>query len=127
MSHPPLTPFAVTPPGYQRYRLLRGSLLIIEGVIGAGKTTLGHSLAAYLNQIGIPTRFYPEYVNPELLAQYIADMPRYAYTFQLFMLRVRCDTYREAQLFTATGGIALIDRSLPGDLAFAPMQYDNDN
>ena len=114
-------------PEYQCYRSLRGSLVLIEGIIGAGKTTLGKSLETYLNGIGLVAKFFPEYVNRPLLSQYILNMKRYAYSFQLFMLGRRIEIYREAERFSATGGIAIVDRSLPGDVAFARMQYQNGN
>ena len=112
---------------YDTFKSLKGGVFTIEGVIGVGKTTVGRSLEKYLNDIGIRANFYPEYVNKELLAQYIGDMKRYAYAFQMIMLCKRIEIYRDAERYADTGGVALIDRSIIGDMTFAKMQYDNGN
>lgn len=114
-------------PLYEKYKSLKGGRFTIEGIIGVGKTTFGKSAEAFLNSIGLSAKFYPEYVNKDMLAQYIADMKKYAYAFQMVMLCKRIEIYREAERFAATGGIALIDRSLIGDMTFAKMQKDNGN
>lgn len=119
--------FAARHPQFNRFKCLKGSVFTIEGIIGVGKTTLGRSIESYLNEIGLPTKFFPEYINAELLAQYISDMKRYAYTFQMVMLCKRIEIYREAERYAATGGIALVDRSIIGDMTFAQMQHDNGN
>lgn len=110
-----------------QYKFIRGGVYTIEGIIGVGKTTVGRSLEKYLNDIGITAKFFPEYVNKELLRQYIGDMKRYAYCFQMVMLCKRIEIYREAERFAATGGVAFIDRSIIGDMTFARMQYVNGN
>lgn len=107
---------------YNKYRHLRGGIFIIEGLIGVGKSTLGSSIEHYLNSIYISCKFFPEYTNKSLLDQYISDMSKYAFTFQLFMLSKRIEIYRQAEEFSKTGGISIIDRSIFGDMAFAYMQ-----
>lgn len=112
---------------YNTYKSLKSSVFTIEGIIGVGKTSLGKSLEKYLNNINIKAKFYPEYVNKELLCQYINDMKKYAYSFQLVMLFKRIEIYREAERFAASGGVALIDRSIIGDMTFAHLQKNNGN
>ena len=119
--------FASRNPSYDRFKSLRGSVFTLEGIIGVGKTTLGRSLEKYLDEIGISAKFFPEYVNKRLLGQYIGDMKRYAYSFQMIMLCKRIEIYRDAERFAATGGVAIIDRSIIGDKTFARMQKDNGN
>ncbi len=119
--------FASRHPKYDTYRPLIGGIFTIEGIIGVGKSTSGRSLERYLNEVGLKTKFYPEYVNETLLTQFINDMPRYAYPFQLIMLYKRLEIYREAESFAKTGGIALIDRSIIGDMTFARMQKAKGN
>ena len=119
--------FVTRKPEYEKFKSLKGSVFTIEGIIGVGKTTLGKSLELYLNNIGLSAKFFPEYFNKKLLGQYIGNMKRYAYSFQMIMLCKRIEIYREAEKFAATGGIALIDRSIIGDMTFARMQKDNGN
>lgn len=106
---------------------LRGSIYLIEGIIAVGKTTCGKSLEKFLKDIGLEARFYQEYVNEVRLAEYISDMKKYAFSFQMFMLEKRIEIYRQAEEFASKGGIAFIDRSIVGDVTFAQMQRDNGN
>lgn len=119
--------FANRNPIYEKYKSLKAGVYTIEGIIGVGKTTLGKSLEDFLNKNGLKAKFFPEYVNKKLLGQYISNMPKYAYGFQMFMLAKRIETYRQAELFASTGGIALIDRSILGDNTFCDMQLQNGN
>ncbi len=106
----------------RKFRSFRGQIIVLEGLIGVGKTTLGHSLETYFKKIGLKARFFPEFKNEQLLGQYINDMDKYSYTFQIAMLMARIETYQQAHEFSEQGGISIIDRSLPGDYTFASMQ-----
>lgn len=108
-----------------KYRCLPGSIITLEGLIGAGKSTLGIALESYLKSIGLEAKFFPEYVCKPLLNQYIANMPKYAYPFQIIMLQKRFEIYHRAHEYSLTGGIAIVDRSLIGDYTFAKMQHDS--
>ena len=119
--------FSERHPDFRQYQSLIGSVILLEGLVGVGKTTVGYSLEDYLNKIGLKAKFYCEYVNSELLNQYISNMSKYAYCFQLVMLTKRFEIYSEALRFTEQGGIAIVDRSLIGDYTFAMMQYQNGN
>jgi len=119
--------FAKRHPDYRRFKSLKAGVYTIEGTVGIGKSTLGSSLAHYLNAAEVPAKFFPEYVNKDLLNQYISDMKKYAFPFQLCMLFKRIEIYREAGIFAASGGVAIIDRSMTGDYTFAKMQHANGN
>ena len=108
-------------------RCLVGSIIGLEGLIGAGKTTFGKSMVDFLNKNGIKAKFFKEFVNQKLLKQYIFDMKKYSYTFQIIMAIKRLEIYREAVEYSKTGGIAVIDRTLLGDATFSLMQYENGN
>lgn len=114
-------------PLYDKFKHLRSGIYVIEGIIGAGKTTFGKSAENYLNNIGLECKFFPEYVNIDLLNQFIGDMKKYAYPFQMLMLFKRVETYKEAERYAKTGGISLIDRSIAGDMSFAKMHVQNGN
>lgn len=111
-------------PLYNNYKSLIGGVYTLEGLIGVGKTCLGISIVSFLNSIGLNAQFFPEYVNKDFLNEYIEDMPRYSYAYQVMMLCKRIEIYKDAQRFAATGGIAIIDRSLIGDMTFARMQKE---
>jgi deoxyadenosine/deoxycytidine kinase len=114
-------------PKYEKYRSMRGGVYTLEGGVAGGKSTAGRSMANKLNEMGISAQFFPEYVNRRLLRQFIRDMNRYAYSFQMLMLFKRIEIYNEAERFANTGGIAIIDRSIMGDMTFARMQMENGN
>lgn len=111
-------------PDNRRYRMFVGTEIVLEGLIGIGKSTLGRSLAKYLNSIGYNAKTFYEFVNNEFLSLYINDMEKYAFSFQVIMARERLRVYEEARKHTESGGISIIDRSLIGDVAFAVMQRD---
>lgn len=115
--------FAPRPDNYAKYRLLRGSIIGLEGIIGAGKSTSGRSLERYLKKQGIRARYYPEFRNDEYLSLYISDMEKHAFGFQMFVLQTRISIYHEALAFADAGGVSIVDRCLSGDYAFALMQY----
>ena len=114
-------------PMYEKLRMLKGGIYIIEGIIGVGKTTLGNSLEHYLNNVGLKCKFFKEYLNEDLLNQFIGDMKSYAYFFQMVMLIKRIEIYKQAEEFSKLGGVSFIDRSLIGDMTFAKMHYINKN
>ena len=117
--------FTSVNPDQDKYRRLAGSIITLEGLIGVGKSTLGLLLEKYLNCIGINTKFFPEYICEPLLNQYIGNMDKYAYSFQIIMLQKRLDIYQRAHEYALGGGIAIVDRSLIGDYTFAKMQHKN--
>ena len=107
----------------RRWSCLRGHVITIEGLIGAGKSTLGRSLVQYLTNIGLDAKFYSEFVHLPLLEQYISNMSKYGYSFQIIMVRERLRIYRVAMEAADRGEISIIDRCMLGDVAFARMLH----
>lgn len=92
-------------------------MIIIEGQIGVGKTTIGEILE---QRFGIP--LYRELGNPHtlsLLDKFYADKRRWAFTLQIHFLNERFRMIK--QIFAAGGGI--LDRSIFGDRIFAEMLH----
>nr|QBK90819.1 MAG: deoxynucleoside kinase [Pithovirus LCPAC201] len=108
----------------RKWACLRGHVITIEGLIGAGKSTLGRSLVAYLKGLGLDATFYSEFVHLPLLEQYIGDMKKYGYGFQIIMVKERLRIYKIASEAAKRGIIAIVDRCMLGDIAFAKMLYD---
>lgn len=105
-------------------RFFIGHIIIIEGLISAGKTTLGKSLEKLFKDYSIKCIFFIEYKNAQLLSIYVNDMANEAYGYQIMMLRERIHVYELAEQKAKEGYVVLIDRSKAGDLAFALMQYN---
>src|SRR3990167_5943525 len=111
-----IRPFSRIHPYYEALRHLRGSIILIEGIIGAGKTTLAYKMTDLLTRVGIPVKFFEENVNGYLLDLFLKDMKKYAFAFQLLMPAQRRNIYLQAMEFSRMyNGVSIIDRSLYGD------------
>jgi len=102
--------------------MLGGKVIVLEGLIGVGKSTLGRSFEKHLQDNNIEVVWMSEPINQVLLELYISDMTKYAFPFQVIIARERIQIYKEARRLAAEGKVVFIDRGLPGDLAFAYMQ-----
>ena len=94
-------------------------MIIIEGQIGAGKTTMGEILE---RRFDIP--LYRELGNPDtlhLLDRFYADKSRWAFTMQIHFLNERFRMIKD--IHSAGGG--LLDRSIFGDRIFAELLHDD--
>ncbi|WP_434757036.1 deoxynucleoside kinase [Borrelia puertoricensis] len=94
-------------------------MIVIEGLIGAGKTTLGYVLSKEFN---IP--FYSE-LNSEftlsMLDKFYKDKSRWAFLVQINFLNERFKLIKS--VFKTKGGI--LDRSIYGDRVFASLLNDS--
>lgn len=99
--------------------------VIIEGNIGAGKSTFAKALTLALKKAGVNAEYLPEpdeNTNP-FLADYYADPKRYAFTMQMHLLGRRYAMTQYAQWGALCGkGWFVMDRSYFGDLCFANVQ-----
>jgi deoxyadenosine/deoxycytidine kinase len=94
-------------------------VIIIEGQIGVGKTTVGELLERELD-----ISLYRELQHEEtlsLLDRFYADQPRWAFTLQVHFLNER---FRMIKQITRDGGGAL-DRSIYGDRIFADVLHED--
>src|SRR3990167_5625706 len=89
-------------------------IVAIEGSIGVGKTTLGQLLQSHF---GSKAKYFPEAFLQPMLKLYLSDMSRYAFSFQAVIARERMEMTRNALAWKNQGGIAILDRSVLGDLA----------
>ncbi|AAX17574.1 deoxyguanosine kinase [Borrelia turicatae 91E135] len=96
-----------------------GLVIVIEGLIGVGKTTLGHVLSKEFN---IP--FYSELNNEftlSMLDKFYKDKSRWAFLVQINFLNERFKLIKS--IFKTKGGI--LDRSIYGDRVFASLLNDS--
>lgn len=113
-------------PDYRLLCHLRGSIIVLEGLIAVGKSTLGLSLCRYLNRIGIQAEWFSEDIPKLLLELYISDQKKYAFAFQTIIATRRIQMYKDALELAKKGIVVIIDRGLLGDFAFATMQKDKE-
>lgn len=94
-------------------------MIVIEGQIGVGKTTMGELLKKELD-----LELYKELTNPythELLNRFYRDKKRWAFTLQVHFLNERFRKIK--QIFQEGGGI--LDRSIFGDRIFAEVLHED--
>ena len=105
----------------------RRKVVIVEGLIGSGKTTLTRELGAAMGDDTL-TLFEPDEKdrgpahNP-YLADYYEDPGRWSFVLQVHQLQARYRMHLHAQWHVMQGyGNAILDRSYFGDTAFARLQ-----
>ena len=106
-----------------------GKVIIVEGLIGSGKTTLSRELGQALGPKTL-TLFEPDEKGEEgqnvgnpYLADYYADPSRWSFVLQVHQLQARYRMHLQAQWHAMQGfGHAVLDRSYFGDTAFARLQ-----
>ena len=94
-------------------------MIVIEGQIGVGKTTMGNFLSGEFN---LP--LYKELTNPythELLDRFYRDKSRWAFTLQVHFLNER---FRKIKQIMREGG-GILDRSIFGDRIFAEVLHED--
>lgn len=111
-------------PEYYMFAPLMNTVIGIDGKIGAGKTTLGIALVNYLNNIGIPAKFFAEVVDNDLLLEHLDDPKNTAFWFQDNTVSRRIVSHREAGEYASHNRVAIVDRTMYGDRAFAEMLHD---
>ena len=100
---------------------MNGGVIIVEGNIGAGKSTFAQHLADALG--GEYLAEPADGTNP-YLADYYADPARWAFEMQMFLLtrRYRAQKYAQGKVRYNGSGFVVMDRSYYGDVCFANVQ-----
>lgn len=99
------------------------SLTILEGNIGAGKSTVGRGL----EDLGFKVFFEPVEENPHL-KDFYADKKQHAFAVQMWFLRNRFETYKQAvEYMREHGKDVVLDRSIFSDFVFALQNREEGN
>lgn len=99
-------------------------LIILEGLIGAGKTTFAEKLSKLID-----AKLYYEPVkdNP-YLEDYYKNPKRYALEMQFWLMSIRFQLHQDAiKYIWESGKSAIIDRSIYGDWIFAKQNWIDGN
>jgi len=100
-----------------------GLVVIVEGLIGAGKSTLTQELGVALgpNTLTLMEPDEKDAANP-YLSDFYADKERWSFTMQIHLLGARYKMQLAAQWHAMSDrGHACLDRSFYGDTCFARM------
>lgn len=100
-------------------------MIVIEGIIGAGKSTFMENIKKNFPDKKI--KLYPEPVeNNPYLEDFYKDPKTYAEPLQKWMYRKRYEIHYEAILDELLGvcDLAILDRSIYGDKCFCDILYD---
>lgn len=100
-----------------------GSVVWVEGLLGAGKSTLTSAISHELRMRAI---YEPVDDNPFLARSY-SDPRRWVFPMQVFLLNRRWAMHRLAAAEAAVGAGAVVDRGLPGDRVFMAMHVEEGN
>ena len=103
---------------------MRNKVVIVEGLIGAGKSSFTDELAEVLgtNTLALMEPDEEGGANPYLPSFY-SDQRRWAFTMQVHLLQARFKMHLQAQWHVMNSqGDAVLDRSYFGDTAFARLQ-----
>lgn len=109
---------------------MSGRIFILEGSVGAGKSSLAEATLAYAKTLfddDTQIAIVRESVNEMFLQRCIADPKRFALPFQICMARDRIEAMRTARGYARKGYVVLVDRGLPGDITFARMHHASGN
>jgi len=113
---------ADAPPTTAPVDSLTPPIVLVEGNIGAGKSTLCASLERRDAADGLCVRVVDERVGEQLLKAFYANRRRYAFAMQLRQLTLRQAAFNAAVARARASPpttTTVLDRSLVGDFAFA--------
>jgi deoxyadenosine/deoxycytidine kinase len=100
-----------------------GPLIWVEGLIGAGKSSVTEQLAGALNARPL---YEPVGTNP-FLDKFYKEPEKYAFAMQIYLLHVRYNLQNLAAGEALLGKGAIMDRGLPGDRVFCKMHIQEKN
>lgn len=105
---------------------MKGKLVVVEGLIGAGKSSFCHDLGKLLEphvEVFLEPDEKTTETNP-YLADFYSNPSRWAFTMQIHLMQARFRSHMLAQDALETGEHAILDRSIYADTEFARLQEE---
>lgn len=99
---------------------MKSNIILVEGVVGVGKTTLSRILS---EELGFSLFEEPVVDNP-FLSDFYSDSSRWSFTTQVYFLTQRFKSMCQAG---NKGGVCILDRSILGDSVFARLLAEKEN
>lgn len=100
-----------------------GAVIWVEGIIGAGKSTLAKALAEALN---LEAMYEPVESNP-YLEDFYNDPKSVAFAMQIHLMHHRFAMQKIAAFNATIGKGSVLDRGMPGDRVFCKMHMQAGN
>lgn len=94
-----------------------GPVIWVEGLIGAGKSTMAASLA---KSLGLRAFHEPVDSNP-YLERFYKEPKRWAFPMQMHLMHERHAMQKEAAYASTRGFGSVLDRGMPGDRVFCKL------
>lgn len=94
-------------------------MIILAGMIGAGKSTYTEFIARELNS----QAFYESVADNRILEKYYRDPVRWAFSLQIYFLNTRFRSIKQASSHPNN----VLDRSIYEDALFTRINYENGN
>lgn len=102
----------------------RARLINIEGIIGAGKSTLTKAIAEMVNA----KAFYEPVAENPYLDVFYKDPKKHAFAMQFWLMSRRFEMHKQAvKHIWETGQSVIMDRSIYGDWVFAKKNWQDGN
>lgn len=101
---------------------MNGKMIIIEGGIGAGKSTLAKTMLAQPEHFfgtGAIVTLGREVINAAFLGLFLRNKKELAFPFQTYIARERLEMMRRGMDRVKAGDVVVLDRGIAGDIAFA--------
>ena len=124
------TSFTTSTEEQLKYAALLNTNNAVEGLICSGKSTFLEKADAYFCNLNIKSHNLLEQPSKPYLELFYSDMNRYAFSFQMDMLRQRqrCNEI-STDIITKSGSASIVwnDRSMIGDPVFFMLQCEKNN
>lgn len=101
------------------------TLVYVEGIIGAGKSTFVHNISQNVQNIKMVTEPVESWQRDGILDDFYKDMKRWALSFQLNIIHDKTERLNKLCLEKNDNNIYMVERSIYSDCCFTNTLYDS--